>query len=644
MAVIFCLSFLIATLLSLALTPLVMRVAFAIGAVDKPEERKIHKRLMPRLGGVATFVSFGVTLMISHFLFPHLDLAEVVTRGNWLMVAASFVLILTLGVCDDVWQLKAGSKFLVQLLAGALVYAAGFRISEITNPFGGGLLNLGVFALPLTVLWVVGITNAFNLIDGLDGLASGISLIAGLSIAAISIFHDDVQTAAVSLALVGAVFGFLRYNFNPAKIFLGDSGSLFLGFTLAILSIESSTKGSTAFSLIVPILVLGVPIMDTILAMIRRVLGSFLTNKSSAPSSTEKIRSMFVPDKRHIHHQLMATGLSHRDAVIVLYLVSVAFGIGAFLVTAGSLSTSLLLVGVALVAEFGVGKLGYREMAFIRNGLLLRVYSRTFLKSAIPQIVLDTVSVFAAFILAQLVAAPGRLAPDMWRYWAFAFVLVSTIQLLAFLVGGLYKRTVSLLGFGDILQILKSTFGGALATGIAFTILPPFPSESRISLFVPLDFYFLTTLVAGSRVIFPALNYVFRRETIEGKRSIIYGADRNGLITLQSLLAQGNSRGIVPAGFLDDNPRLEGKYLDGYPIFGSHWKLERLLRKMDVGEIVVACQEMNSLVLDRIKKIAAEYDIPIKQSEMKFDLVGVEHSASGTVPAYLDNSRTTRAA
>ncbi len=643
MTVIFCLSFLIAAVISLSITPVVMKLAFAIGAVDKPDERKIHKRVMPRLGGVAAFGSFAATLVALHFIFPMLDLEEVITDGKWELVAASFVIILTLGVCDDVWTLRAGKKFLVQLLAGALVYSAGFRISQITNPFSGGLFKLGILAFPLTVFWVVGITNAFNLIDGLDGLASGISLIAGLSIVAISIFHHDIQTAAVALALVGAVFGFLRYNFNPAKIFLGDSGSLFLGFTLAILSIESSTKGSTAFSLIVPILVLGVPIMDTILAMIRRVLRSFMPDDSSRRSPAKKLRSMFVPDRRHIHHQLMATGLSHRDAVIVLYIASCAFGLGAFLVTAGSLSTLLLLVAVAIIAEFGVRKLGYREMAFIRNGLLLRLYSNTFLRSSIAQIVLDTFSVFGAFIIARLFVTPGHIFLYMWRNWAFAFVIVSTIQLFAFIVGGLYKRNVSLFGLGDMLQVLKATFVGVIATGVALMFLPVFPSDIRVGLFVLLDFYFLTTMVAGSRVVFHALNYVFHRETVEGKRSIIYGADRNGLITLQFLLSQGNSRGCSPAGFLDDNPKLEGKYLDGYPIFGGHWKLESLLRKMDVMEIVLASQDMNSIVLDRIRKTASGYNIPLRHSEMKFDNVGTEAMQSNSAPAYLEE-RTPKAA
>ncbi len=636
MAEVFLLCFLISTCLSLLLTPLVIRLAFLVGAVDKPDERKIHNRVMPRLGGLATFSSFALTLVMAHYLFPHLRLEQVVLRGNIGMIGISFAMILALGVCDDIWTLKAKQKFLVQFIAGSLVYVAGFRVAQVTNPFGGGVMELGLLSFPLTVLWMVGITNAFNLIDGLDGLASGIALIAGLSIAAISVLHQDMETAVVALTLVGAVFGFLKYNFNPAKIFLGDSGSLFLGFVLAVLSIESSTKGSTAFSVVIPFLVLGVPIMDTLLAMMRRVLRSFLPDQGGKgrTSVANKLGSMFLPDKRHIHHQLLARGFSHRDAVIVLYIVASAFGLGAFLVTAGSLNTLLLLLAVALVIFLGVRKLGYKEMAFIRNGMLLRFYSRAFLGSALPQVVLDAGSVFTAFLLAQLLTIPNYISGTPLRSWGFAALIVATIQLLAFILGGFYKRTISLLGLGDLLQILKSTLFGVVATAAAFTLLPMFPRGANVGDFILLNFYFLTTFVTGTRVIFHALNYVFHRESTEGKKAIIYGADRDGVIALQSLTAQAKKRGVSPAGFLDDDPKLEGKFLDGYPIYGGHWKLERLIKELDVSEVILAAPNINPLVLERIKRIALESGIHVRFLRMSFETVDVALTDRVPRPAF----------
>lgn len=631
----------IGTLLSLILTPLVIKLAVFVGAVDKPGERKIHNRTMPRMGGVAVFLSFISTLLLLHFIFPYGKLEGIVAQianpdylGSSVLVALSFTAIVVLGICDDIWTLKPGEKFLVQIVAGVLVYLAGFRISSITVPFSGGTFQLGFFSLPLTVLWMVGITNAFNLIHGLDGLASGVALIASLTISSIALVHHDITTAAIGISLAGAVIGFLRYNFNPAKIFLGDSGSLFLGFTLAVLSIQSSTKGSTAFSVIVPLLALGVPIMDTSLAMLRRLLRSFLPDQSLS-SGYKKLHSLFMPDRRHIHHQLLARGLSHREAVIVLYIVSSAFGACAFLVTAGSLNSLLVLLGVGVAAVIAVRKLGYREMAVIRNGLVLRFYKRTFLENDIAQISLDAVSVFVAILLSGLMTTSTQFAFASWREWLFAAVVVCVLQLLALMWGGLYRRTVSLFGLGDLLQILKATLVGLAATAVAlefFSIIPFLHPLSGygppIGSFIVIDFYFMATLVIGSRVAFHAINYIVRRESIDGKRTLIYGANSKGMIALQTLLSErvssqnGKDRNITPVGFLDDNPHMEGKFLNGYPIFGGHLKLEGILKKMNIGEIVMTDASINPTIFNRVREISERCNVELKVTHAELKVVG----------------------
>ncbi len=630
--------------LSLLLTPPVIRLAYKLGAVDKPDPRKIHKLPTPRLGGLATFGSFMITLVVIHYAVPGSGLGAFFTKFSWLGLSISLVTILILGACDDMWTLKPGQKFLVQFVAGALVYVAGFKIGSVTNPFTGGVLSLGLFSLPITVIWVVGITNAFNLIDGLDGLAAGISAIAGLTIAAIALLHGDQTTAEVAIILVGAVLGFLRYNFNPAKVFWGDSGSLFVGFMLAVLSINSSTKGTTAFSMIVPILALGVPVMDTSLAMLRRILRSFLPGQSLPATTLRKLHSMFLPDRRHIHHQLLARGLSQRDAVFVLYVVSCAFGICAFLVTAGSLSASLILGGVGILAVIAVRKLGYREMALLRNGILLRLYKKAFMKHVISQVLLDVAAVFVSFFLAWEFSSHPGIYVAGWRTWSFYMIAVCLLQLLAFLLGGVYRRSITLMGLGDFLQMLKAALVGAAIGAFALLILPVVNTGSNVGMFTILDFYFLSTLVIGSRVAFRALNYVFGREVVDGgKKAIIYGADGKGLIALQSLLAgeQQDEHGFssfVPVGFLDDDPRMEGKYLDGYPVFGGHWKLEGLMNRMNIGEIVLARPNIDSEVFLRIRKIADRHNVPIRVSEMRFDPVDVY--ATGEMRSELRKQKT----
>jgi UDP-GlcNAc:undecaprenyl-phosphate GlcNAc-1-phosphate transferase len=637
--------------LSLVLTPLVMKLAVAIGAVDAPDARKIHKKIMPRMGGVAVFVSFGATIILLHFVFPFRRLSEWLPAGGgiiaeiadpgyidaWLLLVISFLSIVTLGVLDDIYSLKPGKKFLVQILAGVLVFLAGFQIDSITNPFSGGTIHMGILTFPVTVLWVVGITNAFNLIDGLDGLASGIALIAGVTMSSVALLHHDATAAVIGFSLAGAIVGFLRYNFNPAKIFLGDSGSLFLGFTLSVLSIKSATKGTAAFSVIIPLLALGVPIMDTALAMLRRVLRSFLPEQSDQPSNSSlmnKLHSMFLPDRRHIHHQLLAHGFSHRDAVIVLYMISCAFGFSAFLVTAGSLSASLVLIVVGVAIVIAIRKLGYKEMALLRNGLILQLYNRTFLKHGVTQVFFDMLSVFVAFLVARLITTPFVFVSATWREWGFGAIVVSIVQLLAFMKGGLYRRSVDLFGLGDFLQILKATFVGVVATGciLEFLVLVPILRQVNgdgppIGLFALLDFYFLITLVVGSRVAFHAMNYIFRREASNCNRALIYGADNKGMIVLQTLLAEqqmisengGSQPRTSPIGFLDDNPLMEGKFLDGYPVFGGHWKLEGLLNKLNICEIILANKNINPTALERIRDIAERRNVRIRisQNELK---------------------------
>ncbi len=619
-------SALVSTGLSLAMTPLVIRLAYFIGAVDRPDARKIHQHPMPRLGGLATFGSLVITLLVVHVLFPSAGLDGLAAGGGWPVVAIALSGIVALGVCDDIWTLGAGAKFLGQCAAGSLLYLAGVRIESVTDPFFGGVFRLGILSFPFTLLWVVGVTNAFNLIDGLDGLASGIAVIAALTMSAIALLRQDLATCMLALVLAGSVLGFLRYNFNPAKVFLGDSGSLFIGFALAVLSIQGSTKGSTVFSILVPILALGVPIMDTLLAMLRRILKPLTHRQSLRTSLRARLQGMFVPDRRHIHHQLLERGLSHREAVFVLYTVSCTFGLCAFLVTAGSMNSSLILAGMGLVAAVAVRKLGYKEMALLRNGLLLRLYKKTFVKHVVSQVLLDVVSINGAFLLACTVASEGGLHLPDWRASAFALILLSLCQLALFFFGGLYRRTVALLGLGDLLQIVKAVLAGALGAACAVWILPAFYATTHIALFVVLEFYFLSTLVIGSRVAFHAMNYIARREVKDGRKALIYGADDSGMMTLQRLLSQdrsenGDGASIVPVGFLDENPEMEGKYLDGYPVFGGHWKLRRLVNRMDIDEIVLANTNFTRATFQRVKKIAEEHNVSIRVSRLEFEPV-----------------------
>lgn len=290
------------------LIPWVVRLAYRIGKVDSPDERKVHTVPIPRLGGVALFAGFLVGMGLLELLVPgQLFSAEGPMRG----VLVGGGLMFLVGIIDDLRPLNAKLKFGLQIVAALAAYHFGVRIDFVSNPWGGLVLLPGYVPLFLTVFWLVGISNTINLIDGLDGLAGGVSLISALTIGVIAFQTNQPIAGLLALALAGSTIGFLRYNFNPAKIFMGDGGALFLGFTLAAISVMGVLKLIAALAFAVPLLILGVPIFDTSFAILRR-----LWNR----------KPIFSPDRGHLHHRLLDAGLDQRRAVLVIYGISLILG------------------------------------------------------------------------------------------------------------------------------------------------------------------------------------------------------------------------------------------------------------------------------------------------------------------------------
>lgn len=326
----------IATFLAaLLLTPLTIRLAKKIGAVDMPNNRKVHTDPMPRIGGLAIFFAFIIGVLAYQGF----------TKQTIALIAAGS-LIMGVGFYDDVRGVRPQIKLLVQLAAALVLVQSDIYIRFISNPFiEGSIISLGIFAIPVTLLWLIGISNAINLMDGLDGLSAGISSIAALTLAIVSYTQNQLFVASLGLILAAAGLGFLRYNFNPAKTFMGDCGSLFLGFMLGTLSLMGPTKSVITVSLFVPLIILGVPIFDTFFAIVRRL---FLK------------KPIFQADKGHLHHCLMAMGLSHKQVVLLLYAISIVMGTIAVLMTTISASQSLilfiltLLIIVACAARIGL--------------------------------------------------------------------------------------------------------------------------------------------------------------------------------------------------------------------------------------------------------------------------------------------------
>src|SRR5438876_5497483 len=341
-------------ILSFVLTKYVRDLANAKGWVAPPaQDRHLHVIPLPRLGGVAIFLSFflslGIALLIS-LTRPGRNVGG--STATLATILGPGLLIFLLGVYDDVRDASPYLKFTVQAIAGALLFAGGLRILDLPVLFGGHQFSWFI-GLPLTMLWVLAITNAFNLIDGLDGLAAGSSLFSTLIVFVVALLSQSSLVALMTIALAGSILGFLRYNFNPATIFLGDCGSLFIGFLLSALALESAQKAPTIIAVAIPVVSFGLPILETALSVLRRLISG---------------RPLFTADREHTHHKLLQRGLSHRQVVIVLYAVSALFALlSLFLLWLTGSSLGLVLAVVGTGVWLGVQHLGYPEFGEIRR-------------------------------------------------------------------------------------------------------------------------------------------------------------------------------------------------------------------------------------------------------------------------------------
>ena len=345
--------FLVAAFGSGVLTPLLRRFCERYRLLDASlDHRRIHQKAMPRLGGVAIFISIAVAL--SSLILVHNLLTQTLRTElkPILSVMICGLLVLLIGVYDDLRGANATIKFVSLGCVTTLFYALGGRIEGLSIPLVGQVTLHPIVGFALTLLWVVGITNAFNLIDGVDGLATGSALFSSLVLLTTSLIQGNARVAVIALALSGALAGFLRYNFNPASIFLGDSGSLLVGFMLAALSVQGSQKASTAVAVAIPILAFGLPVVDTGVTIARRFLSG---------------RPIFKGDREHIHHMLLARGWSQRRVALVLYAVSAAFGLSAMLfVNTGSGVPPLILLVMGVAIILALGNLRYHEVDELR--------------------------------------------------------------------------------------------------------------------------------------------------------------------------------------------------------------------------------------------------------------------------------------
>lgn len=322
------LTFIVSFIVTFIATPFVKNLATKIGAIDVPRDsRRVHKKATPLMGGLAIFYGFVVAVLA----FCNINLQ---IRG--LILGA--LIIVSLGIIDDIRAISPKVKLIFQVIAALVVALHGVQIYRVTVPSfiaRDGFLNLGYFSVPLTVLWIVAVTNAVNLIDGLDGLAVGVSSISSMTILCIALIVSEINIAIITAALAGSCFGFLPYNFNPAKIFMGDTGSMFLGYTLAAVSVMGLFKGYAVISIAVPFLVLGLPLFDTGFAIVRRIANH---------------KPIMSADRGHLHHRLLDIGMDQKQSVGILYLMSTLLGICAVVFVGSGAVRALILLAILILA------------------------------------------------------------------------------------------------------------------------------------------------------------------------------------------------------------------------------------------------------------------------------------------------------
>ena len=623
---------------SLALTPLPRSLAMRVGVLDYPGERKLHTTPMPRLGGVSVVLSGTLTVIIVLWIRQVVGHGAELNLAAWWPALPGGILIFLVGIWDDLRSVPPWVKFLFQTVAAGVAIWLGVRIEHISL-LGSGSLDLGMLSLPLTFLWIVGITNAFNLIDGLDGLATGLAIIATGASATILFLLGDTQDIPLLVILLGALLGFLPYNFNPATIFFGDCGSMSIGYVLAVTAIVGAQQGARGLAVVIPLLIFGLPIVDTLCSMVRRFVGNLrLLRAQNAPLKAQLlgVKCMFEPDQRHIHHRLLAIGFTHRNAVLLLYAMALGLSLLALLsVLAQYRNAGIILIAVGLATYIGIHKLGYDELTFLRTGTLLRWYeqftfNRLFFLGFLD-LILVTMAYWGAFLLKY--DAPRATDLTTWYLNTFPFVLVA--QLTIFYALGLYRGIWQAMGISDVIRMALAVLPAVvLSYVLALLNISPTGAFS----FFCIDTLLLGLLVVGVRSAYRILDYIWQRENLTGGATLIYGAGLGGQLVLRELL-QNPGLGLRPVGFLDDNPTLHGRTVNRVPVLGSVDNLLSIIETQSVSCLIISSSKVNGEHFGKAISVCEERHIPVLQGRLQLEPVGT----NGLQPTTLTGQDKTRA-
>jgi UDP-GlcNAc:undecaprenyl-phosphate GlcNAc-1-phosphate transferase len=597
--------FLGALVLALILTPLCRELVRKLGMLDKPDPRRIHQKPIPRGGGLSVFFAFQVVLGL-YIVFTGAPISPAFPTSFQMAFFVGSSGLLLLGFIDDKWGMSAMVKLLGQILVATFLFSMGVTIGGIFVEFPLWLDYI------ITVLWIVGAVNAFNLIDGLDGLASGLAVIASAGIAGSLFFTGQSSSAIPYLALSGACLGFLRYNFHPATVFLGDTGSMFLGLCMAVLPLESGSRKELLPAIVVPLLAMGVPLFDTLLAIWRRTVRALL-QKSAVGQQIEKRIRVMQPDKEHLHHRVLQKTMNQRNAAWVLYgisaflvlvaLLGVMFkkqGPGIFLLTF-IIAVVVIVRHLVRVELWDTGRLLSNQHVAIRKGLITPL-----------------------FVLFDLAALTGA---SLLAYWTIYLVLPRDVVLtrlpifvvsvfVMLVLSKTYLRVWSRTSISDFSYLIGAILLGALV-GSALSWL--FYGREQIVRFVFAFTGLATVPILGVRLLGETLRGAMnlsRRRTIllneNAERILVYGAGTRFRNYLRSREAKIISEESVIVGIIDDHLEFFGRVIYNYEVLGNIQNIPELCKTWKVTRMVLTCNLPHER-LETLLRFAKEGNIKVSK-------------------------------
>jgi UDP-GlcNAc:undecaprenyl-phosphate GlcNAc-1-phosphate transferase len=561
-------------LLGLILTLIARAVSPRVGLVAAPRQDRWHQESTPMLGGVAIYVAFVIGFLV---FAPRLP-------GAYAVLAAATLLFFT-GLVDDVVHIKPYTKLVVQLIAAATAVYSGLHLPWVDYQWINDVL---------TIFWLVGITNAINLLDNMDGLAGGISLISSLFLGITLLLNGQTSAAILPALLGGAVLGFLIFNFKPASIFMGDSGSMFLGFMLAGTALLASTGRFRSLTsvLLTPVLILTIPIFDTCFVSISRRLSG---------------RPISRGGRDHTSHRLVALGISERRAVMLLYLFAAVSGVLALAVR--WLETTVVLALVPLFAllvlflGLYLGKVRVYEEGEQPEGLrVVSAIADFSYKRRVFEVLLDTALIALAYYGAFVLRWDGRLPAEQLQIFLKTLPLVIIIQMTLFLVGGVYRGLWRYVGITDLMLIARAVLSGTTVSTVVVFVMYRFRGPSRAVAL--LDMLLLLVFVSVSRISFVVLKAMIVGRGSNGANAtpiLIYGAGDGGELLIREIL-NNPDRQYSPVGFIDDDNRKAGKIIHGYRIFDIN-ELPNLISAYGIREVLISSFKVPESRLDSLRRM-----------------------------------------